>query len=50
MELISQPLVQVLLLLGLAVAVVLTFQWLRLPSILGYLLVGILLGPYTADP
>lgn len=42
--------VQVLLLLGCAVAVVLAFQRLRIPSALGYLLVGVLLGPHTAGP
>jgi monovalent cation:H+ antiporter-2, CPA2 family len=50
MELISQPLAQVLLLLGLAVAAVLALQRLRVPSILGYLLVGVALGPHTAGP
>lgn len=42
--------VQILLLLGCAVAVVLLFQKLRIPSSLGYLLVGVLLGPHTAGP
>ena len=41
---------QILLLLGCAVAVVLVFQKLRIPSILGYLLVGVLLGPHTVGP
>ena len=41
---------QILLLLGCAVAVVLVFQRLRIPSSLGYLLVGVLLGPHTAGP
>ena len=41
---------QILLLLGVAVAVVLVFQQLRIPSSLGYLLVGVLLGPHTAGP
>lgn len=41
---------QVLLMLGCAVAVVLVFQQLRVPSSLGYLLVGVLLGPHTAGP
>jgi Kef-type K+ transport systems, membrane components len=41
---------QVLLLLGLAVAVVGTFQFLRIPSPLAYLLVGVILGPYTVGP
>jgi monovalent cation:H+ antiporter-2, CPA2 family len=50
MELLTQPLTQVLLLLGLAVAAVLLLQRLRMPSILGYLLVGLALGPYTAGP
>lgn len=43
-------LTQVLLLLGLAVAVVVAFQRLRLPSSLGYLLVGVILGPHTVGP
>jgi CPA2 family monovalent cation:H+ antiporter-2 len=47
---IEQPFIQVLLLLGTAVVVVLAFQRLHIPSSLGYLLVGILLGPYTAGP
>ena len=42
--------VQILLLLGCAVAVVLVFQKLRIPSSLGYLLVGVLLGPHTMGP
>lgn len=43
-------LVQILLLLGVTVAVVLGFQRLRIPTSLGYLLVGVILGPYTAGP
>lgn len=43
-------LTQILLLLGLAVAVVVSFQRLRIPSSLGYLLVGIILGPHTIGP
>ncbi|MBX3637318.1 MAG: cation:proton antiporter [Rubrivivax sp.] len=46
----SPPFVQILLLLAAAVAVVLLFQRLRIPSSLGYLLVGVLLGPHTAGP
>jgi len=41
---------EVVLLLGTAVAVVIGFQRWRIPSSLGFLLVGILLGPYTAGP
>lgn len=41
---------QTLLLLGAAVTVVVAFQRLRIPSSLGYLLVGVLLGPHTAGP
>jgi Kef-type K+ transport system membrane component KefB len=41
---------QVLLLLGLAVAVTAVFQRLRIPISLGYLLVGVVLGPYTVGP
>ncbi|WP_119353230.1 cation:proton antiporter [Azohydromonas sediminis] len=47
---LASPFVQTLLLLGCAVAVVLAFQRLRIPSSLGYLLVGVLLGPHTAGP
>lgn len=46
----DQPLVQLLLLLGAAIAVVWLFQRLRVPPVLGYLLVGVLLGPYTPGP
>lgn len=46
----EQALVQILLLLGAAVAMVLVFQRLRMPPTLGYLLVGVLLGPYTIGP
>ena len=41
---------QILLLLGVAVAIVIGFQWLRIPSSLGYLLVGVILGPHTIGP
>lgn len=43
-------LAQIILLLAIAVAVVVTFQRLRIPSSLGYLLVGVILGPYTVGP
>ena len=43
-------LVQILLLLGVAIAVVVTFQRLRIPTSLGYLLVGLILGPHTVGP
>jgi monovalent cation:H+ antiporter-2, CPA2 family len=46
----QEPLLQILLALGLAVVVVLAFQRLRLPPVLGYLLVGVLLGPNTVGP
>lgn len=46
----SPAIIQILLLLGCTVAVVVVFQRLRLPSSLGYLLVGVLLGPHTAGP
>lgn len=42
--------IQILLLLGISVAVVAIFQRWRLPSSLGYLLVGLLLGPHTWGP
>lgn len=41
---------QALLLLGTAVLVVVAFQRLHIPSSLGYLLVGVLLGAHTAGP
>jgi len=41
---------QLLLLLGVTVAVVLVFRRLHIPSSLAYLLVGVLLGPFTAGP
>ncbi|HEX7025694.1 MAG TPA: cation:proton antiporter [Gammaproteobacteria bacterium] len=45
-----ENLTQILLLLGLAVAVVVIFQRLRIPTSLGYLLVGVILGPHTIGP
>jgi CPA2 family monovalent cation:H+ antiporter-2 len=45
-----EHLAQVLLLLGVAVAVVVAFQRLHIPTSLGYLLVGVILGPHTAGP
>ncbi|MFN3398435.1 MAG: cation:proton antiporter [Sulfurimicrobium sp.] len=41
---------QILLLLAVAVIVIVTFQRLRIPTSLGYLLVGVILGPHTAGP
>lgn len=41
---------QILLLLGVAVGVIVGFQRLNIPSSLGYLLVGVLLGPHTIGP
>jgi CPA2 family monovalent cation:H+ antiporter-2 len=41
---------QILILLATAVTVVVVFQRLRIPTSLGYLLVGVLLGPYTMGP
>lgn len=46
----QEPLLQILLALSLAVVVVLVFQRLRIPPVLGYLLVGVLLGPNTVGP
>jgi Kef-type K+ transport system membrane component KefB len=46
----TSALAQVLLLLGSAVAVVLLFQRLGIPSSLAYLLIGLMLGPYTVGP
>lgn len=41
---------QILLLLAVAIAVVVTFQRLHVPTSLGYLLVGVILGPHTLGP
>src|SRR5690606_21692430 len=41
---------QILLLLTLAVAVVVTFRRLHVPTSLGYLLVGVIVGPHTLGP
>lgn len=41
---------QVLLLLAVAITVVVTFQRLHIPTSLGYLLVGVVLGPHTMGP
>jgi len=43
-------LVQIILLLAVTVAVMVAFQRLRIPSSLGYLLVGLILGPHTLGP
>lgn len=45
-----EHLAQILVLLGVAVAIVLVFQRLHIPTSLGYLLVGVILGPYTSGP
>jgi len=45
-----EHLAQILMLLGVAVVVVLIFQRLHIPTSLGYLLVGVILGPHTAGP
>ena len=41
---------QILLLLAVAIAIVVTFQRLHIPTSLGYLLVGVVLGPHTMGP
>lgn len=43
-------LAQILLLLSAAIAVVAVFQRLHIPTSLGYLLVGVVLGPHTIGP
>jgi len=43
-------LAQIVLMLGVAVAVVVVFRQLRIPTSLGYLLVGVILGPHTMGP
>jgi len=45
-----EHLAQILLLLAMAIAVVVTFQRLHVPTSLGYLLVGVILGPHTLGP
>ncbi len=45
-----EHLAQILMLLGVAVAVVVTFQQLHVPTSIGYLLVGVILGPHTVGP
>lgn len=45
-----ENLAQIILLLGVAVSVVVLFQRLHVPTSLGYLLVGVILGPHTAGP
>ncbi|MGQ9660590.1 MAG: cation:proton antiporter [Thermochromatium sp.] len=46
----DQALMHLLLLLGAAIALVWTFQRLKAPAVLGYLLVGMLLGPHMPGP
>lgn len=41
---------QILLLLGVAITIVVTFQRLHIPTSLGYLLVGVVVGPFTMGP
>lgn len=45
-----EHLAQILLLLSVAIAIVVAFQRLHIPTSLGYLLVGVVLGPYTMGP
>jgi len=45
-----EKLTQVLLLLAIAFVVVMVFHRLRAPTTLGYLLVGVILGPFTFGP
>lgn len=45
-----EHLTQILMLLSVAVAVVVTFQRLHIPTSLGYVLVGLILGPHTIGP
>ncbi|MBN2646637.1 MAG: cation:proton antiporter [Thiotrichales bacterium] len=47
---IESTLSQILLLLGVTVFIILTFQRLQIPASLGYLLVGVILGANTAGP
>lgn len=41
---------QILLLLGIAVTIIIAFQRLHIPTSLGYLFVGLVVGPYTVGP
>jgi CPA2 family monovalent cation:H+ antiporter-2 len=43
-------LAQIILLLAVAVAIMIAFQRLHVPTSLGYLLVGLILGPHTVGP
>ena len=43
-------LLQIILLLGTAITVVVIFHRLHIPTSLGYLIVGMLLGPHTIGP
>ena len=43
-------LAQILLLLAVTISVVVMFQRLQIPTSLGYLLVGVILGPHTMGP
>lgn len=45
-----EHLAQIILLLAVAVAIMIAFQRLHVPTSLGYLLVGLILGPHTAGP
>ncbi|WP_188109945.1 cation:proton antiporter [Sulfuricurvum sp. IAE1] len=45
-----EHLAQILLLLAVAISVVVAFQRLHVPTSLGYLLVGVILGPHTMGP
>ena len=45
-----EHLAQILLLLAVAIGVVVVFQHFRIPTSLGYLLVGVILGPHTLGP
>ncbi len=47
---LDQPIFQLLILLAAAVLVVAVFQRLHVPTSLGYLAVGVVLGPYTPGP
>ena len=46
----EQYFAQILLLLGIAVGIIIAFQKLHAPTSLGYLLVGLVVSPYTVGP
>ena len=46
----AQQFPQIVILLAIAVAIIVAFQRWHIPTTLGYLLVGVIVGPYTMGP